>query len=66
VFPIRCANRLDTCTTALEETGYWVLDFPAKSLMTVLAKRPRKLLFTLNPDVASLLFGGYSLLVVAE
>jgi SAM-dependent methyltransferase len=61
--------------SALEETGYRVLDhfytgaavdFPAKSLMTGLAKWPRKLLFTLNPDVAPLLFGGYSLLVLAE
>lgn len=60
---------------ALGDAGYRVIDYrytgvatelPCPSLRTALAKWPRKLLFRVNPDLAALFLGGFSLLILAE
>jgi SAM-dependent methyltransferase len=51
---------LDYCFTA------GAIDLPRKSLKTVFANIPRKLLYSVNPDFAVRLLSGYSLLVLAQ
>lgn len=60
--------------SALRETGYEVLDYyytPALDMTTKtfkarLIKSPRKLLFSLNKDLAVRMLGGYSLMVLVK
>jgi SAM-dependent methyltransferase len=58
----------------LEDSGYQVLDYfytpaalenPSPAMRTRLMRLPRRLLFSLSPDGAALLFGGFSLLILA-
>jgi cyclopropane fatty-acyl-phospholipid synthase-like methyltransferase len=65
----------DTALATLEDTGYEIVDFcytgssidlPVKSLKGKMAKVPRKLLFSLDQDLAAKTLGGYSLLVLAK
>ncbi len=64
----------DLALTALQETGYRVLDAqytayaidrPAPTLKARLARLPRRLAYALNPDQAALLLGGFCLMVLA-
>lgn len=63
----------DTALKTLEDTGYKVIDsfytsgsidIPRKTLKTRLANLPRTMLYSLNPDFAVRLLGGYSLMVM--
>ncbi len=65
----------ETALAALKDTGYVVIDYfytagsielPARSFRSLLAKLPRKILFRLNRDMTVRVFGGYSLMVLAE
>jgi hypothetical protein len=65
----------DTALATLQDTGYQIVDYfytagsldlPSCSLKTTLARAPRKWLFSLYPDFAVRLLGGFSLLVLAE
>jgi hypothetical protein len=60
---------------SMRDCGYSIVDWnytgaaverPPSSIAMSLAKWPRKLLFHLNQDFASLSLGGYSLLVLAQ
>ena len=65
----------DTAIATLEDAGFKIVDtfytagmleLPRKSLNSKIAYLPRKFLFYLNKDLAAKLFGGFSLLVLAE
>jgi cyclopropane fatty-acyl-phospholipid synthase-like methyltransferase len=65
----------DTALATLRDTGYNIVDYyytattidlPAKSFTSLLARIPRKILFQINKDFAVRLFGGYSLIVLAQ
>jgi cyclopropane fatty-acyl-phospholipid synthase-like methyltransferase len=57
---------------ALKDTGYTVIDtcgsieLPSRSLKASFLKLPRRILFSINQDLAARMFGGYSLLVLTE
>jgi cyclopropane fatty-acyl-phospholipid synthase-like methyltransferase len=60
---------------SLVDLGYEVVDYfytasaidlRAQSYLAELAKIPRRFLFALNPDLASRMLGGYSLMVLAK
>ncbi|WP_433934004.1 class I SAM-dependent methyltransferase [Sorangium cellulosum] len=64
-----------TALASLEEAGYEIvdhfytagaIDLPSKSLKGSLMKLPRRLMFTLNQDLAVRVLGGYSLLILAR
>ncbi|MFH1425835.1 MAG: class I SAM-dependent methyltransferase [Candidatus Kerfeldbacteria bacterium] len=64
-----------TALAALRAAGYEVLDtsytagtidLPSKSLLSAMARLPRKLLFSLNKNLAVRLLGGHSLLVLTK
>ena len=65
----------ETALALLEDTGYKVIDHFYTSgatelgglgWKTKLMKGPRQALYAMNPDAAARMFGGYSLLVLAE
>jgi SAM-dependent methyltransferase len=65
----------ETALGALKDAGYEVLDhfytasivdLPARSFLSYIAKMPRKLLFAANKDLAVRLLGGYSLMVLTR
>lgn len=61
----------ETALRTLEETGFEIVDFSyqpnlAFGRLAKLAKPARKLTFSLAPDFAVRLFGGYSLLILAR
>jgi len=65
----------ETAIATLKDTGYEIVDFfytassidlSAKSLNTLLARLPRKMMFKLNKDMAVRLLSGYSLMVLAK
>ncbi|MEZ2218592.1 class I SAM-dependent methyltransferase [Rhizobium sp. RCC_161_2] len=65
----------DTAIATLKDCGYTVIDYkytasrlelPNQAFTSALMRLPRKLLFSINPDLAVRLLGGYSLLVLAE
>lgn len=65
----------DTALSTLKDCGYSVIDYkytasrlelPNQALSSTLMRLPRKLFFSLNPDLAVRVLGGYSLLVLAE
>lgn len=65
----------ETALATLTDSGYEILDFfytagslelPMKTLRSRAAILPRKLLFSLNQDMAAKLMGGFSLLVLAK
>ncbi|MGV1765368.1 class I SAM-dependent methyltransferase [Rhizobium rhizogenes] len=65
----------DTAIATLKDCGYSVIDYkytasrlelPNQAFTSALMRLPRKLLFSINPDSAVRLLGGYSLLVLAE
>jgi cyclopropane fatty-acyl-phospholipid synthase-like methyltransferase len=65
----------ETAIATLEDCGYKILDvrytasrleLPNQALTSRLMRLPRKLLFSINPNLAVRLLGGYSLLVLAE
>ncbi|MQB41507.1 class I SAM-dependent methyltransferase [Rhizobium sp. ICMP 5592] len=65
----------DTAIATLKDCGYSVIDYkytasrlelPNQAFSSALMRLPRKLLFSINPDLAVRLLGGYSLLVLAE
>jgi cyclopropane fatty-acyl-phospholipid synthase-like methyltransferase len=65
----------ETALATLEDTGYNILDWHYTCGAVELSsyrwqggfmKLPRRLLFTLNPDLAAKALGGFSLLVLAE
>lgn len=60
---------------AMRDCGYDIVDWnytgaaverPSRSLAMAIAKWPRKAVFHLSPDLATLALGGYSLLVLAQ
>ncbi|QEH39763.1 methyltransferase domain-containing protein [Chitinophaga sp. XS-30] len=65
----------DLALEALKDTGYEIIDYfytgtatelAAKSIKGKLAKWPRKILFSINPDLTVRVLGGYSLMVLAK
>jgi SAM-dependent methyltransferase len=65
----------ETGLAALQDTGYEIIDcfytnyageLPAKSLLRKLAKVPRKILYSIDPDFAVRLMGGHELLVLTK
>ena len=65
----------ETALATLVDSGYIVLDFfyttgildlPAKTFKSQIARLPAKLLYKLNQDLAAKLTGGFSLLVLAK
>lgn len=65
----------DTALATLKDCGYSIIDYkytasrlelPNQAFTSALMRLPRKLLFSINPDLAVRLLGGYSLLVLAE
>lgn len=65
----------DTALASLKDAEYTIVDYwytgsstdrPVHSLKAKLAKLPRKLLFSLNQDLAAKVLGGFSLLVLAR
>jgi hypothetical protein len=59
----------------LKDTGYIIIDYfytsatidlPAKSLLSLLAKIPRKFIYKLNKDMAARILGGFSLMVLGK
>jgi hypothetical protein len=62
----------ETALSALEYTGFKVLDWqlipvlPGSSILATLAKPIRTPFFAVAPDLTVRLFGGYSLLAIAE
>lgn len=65
----------DTALVTLSDLGYRIIDYdytadtlelPAKSKLSLFAKWPRKIFFSLNKDFTVRLMGGWSLLVLAE
>ena len=71
---IHCFTK-DTAMESLKDIGYEIVDWfytgsyidiPVKTLKSKLAKFPRQLLFSMNPDFGVRLLGGYSLMVLAK
>lgn len=65
----------ETALAILEDTGHEVIDYfytadslelPRKTFKSKIAKVPRKLLFSVSPDLAVKLFGGFSLMVLTR
>lgn len=65
----------ETALAALGDAGYKVIDYfytagsidlPAKSIKSLLARLPRKILYKLNKDIAVRMLGGYSLIVLTK
>ncbi len=65
----------ETALAALKDTGYEIIDLfytgsslelPTKSLKTLLARVPRKIMSTFNLDLTVRLMGGYSIMVLAR
>ncbi|MFB9948309.1 class I SAM-dependent methyltransferase [Rhizobium puerariae] len=65
----------DTALATLEACGYKIIDhqytasrleLPNQAISSHLMKLPRRALYSVNPDFAVRLLGGYSLLVLAE
>jgi SAM-dependent methyltransferase len=65
----------ETCLATLRDTGFQVvdcvytagsLDLPAKRLRTKAASLPRRIIRTVNPDLAAHALGGFSLLILAR
>lgn len=65
----------ETALATLKDTGYEIIDLfytgsslelPTKSLKTLLARVPRKIMYTLNSDLTVRLMGGYSLMVLTQ
>lgn len=65
----------ETALAILKDTGYEVIDWfytagsielTAKSFRTKLAKIPRQIIYSLNPELAVRLMGGYSLMVLTK
>jgi hypothetical protein len=64
----------DTAIATLEHAGLKIIDSKftsisidhAESLRSKLLLIPRKIVFAISPDLAARLFGGFSLLVLAE
>jgi hypothetical protein len=63
----------ETALATLQDTGYQIVDYfyttggldlPARSFKTFLAKLPRKILYTIDRDIAARLLGGFSLMVL--
>lgn len=66
---------LDTALATLKDCGYEIVDYfytasfeelPCKTLKGKIAKIPRKILFSMSPDLMVRLLGGCSLLVLAK
>jgi hypothetical protein len=65
----------ETALAALKDSGYEIIDFfytpsfddlPSKTLKSKMAKIPRKLLYTLSPELMVKLLGGCSLIVLCK
>jgi 2-polyprenyl-3-methyl-5-hydroxy-6-metoxy-1,4-benzoquinol methylase len=65
----------ETALATLKDTGYEICDYfytagsidlPVKHFKTLLGNLPRKVLYSLNQDIAVRLLGGYSLLVLTR
>jgi 2-polyprenyl-3-methyl-5-hydroxy-6-metoxy-1,4-benzoquinol methylase len=65
----------ETALATLKETGYEIVDYfytagsidlTTRSLKTLLAKIPRKIMYQFNRDLAVRLLGGYSLMVLTK
>jgi 2-polyprenyl-3-methyl-5-hydroxy-6-metoxy-1,4-benzoquinol methylase len=65
----------ETALALLEDTGHQIVDYfytpdslelPRKTLKSKIAKYPRKLMYSVKPDLAVKLFGGFSLLVLTR
>ena len=65
----------DIAFATLQDLGYKIIDWqytgdtielPAKSTLSAVAKLPRKAAFMLNQNLTVRIFGGWSLLVLAE
>jgi hypothetical protein len=65
----------ETAIATLIDTGYEIIDYfytaasvdlPAKSVLSFLARGPRKIMFALNKDLAARVLGRYSLMVLAK
>lgn len=66
---------VETALQILKDTGYEISDYfytptsielKAKSAMNYIARFPRKILFSINKDLAVRMLGGYSLLVLGQ
>jgi cyclopropane fatty-acyl-phospholipid synthase-like methyltransferase len=65
----------ETALWTLKDTGYEILDYfftagsidlPAKHFKTLLAKIPRKMMYSLSKDMAVRILGGFSLMVLTK
>jgi SAM-dependent methyltransferase len=65
----------DTALASLRDSGYEIVDWfytgsyidlPTKTLKSKIAKIPRQILFSINPDFGVRVLGGYSLMVLAK
>lgn len=65
----------DTILATLKDCGYSIVDYrytasrlelPNQALSSRLMKLPRRLFYSVNPDVAVRVLGGYSLMILAE
>jgi SAM-dependent methyltransferase len=65
----------ETALATLRDSGYevvdaaytsWSLDLPSRGWKAGLAKAPRRLLFSVNQDMAVRILGGFSLMVLAK
>lgn len=65
----------DTALATIRDCGYSVIDYsytasrlelPNQALSSRLMRLPRRMLYSINPDLAVRVLGGYSLLVLAE
>ncbi len=65
----------ETALALLQDTGHQIIDYfytpdslelPRKTMKSKLAKYPRKLLYSIKPDLTVKLFGGFSLLVLTR
>lgn len=65
----------DSVLATLKDCGYVVLDYkytasrlelPNQAFSSQLMRLPRRLLYSVNPDFAVRMLGGYSLMVLAE
>lgn len=65
----------ETALATLKDTGYEIVDYfytngslelPNRGWKSNLLKLPRKLFFSINPDLTVRVFGGFSLLVLAK
>jgi len=65
----------ESALAVLEETGFrvvdhfytaWSIEFPPRTWRRRLALYPRKIAYSMSPDLTARIFGGFSLLVFAE